>query len=84
MYYGMWVNIPKEVMEYDDYTYEEHFGKPIPSYITLPVIRDYLEGINLLEKIRGVTINLIFRGGSSIVPFSIICKLPVYANCSSI
>ena len=44
MYYDMWVNDPKEVFEYDDYTYEEHFGKLIPSYVTLPVIRDYLEG----------------------------------------
>ena len=44
MYYDMWVNDPKEVFEYDDYTYEEHFGKPIPSYVTVPVIRDYLEG----------------------------------------
>ena len=44
MYYGMWVNDPKEVFEYDDYTYEEHFGKLIPSYVTVPVIRDYLEG----------------------------------------
>ena len=44
MYYDMWTNIPKEAFEYDDYTYEEHLGKLIPSYVTVPVIRDYLEG----------------------------------------
>ena len=44
MYYDMWINGPKEVFEYYDYTYEEHFGKLIPSYVTVPVIRDYLEG----------------------------------------
>ena len=44
MYYDMWVNVPKEVFEYDDYTYEEHFGKLLPAYVTVPVIMDYMEG----------------------------------------
>ena len=48
MYYDMWTNIPKEAFEYDDYTYEEHFGKLIPSYVTVPVIRDYLEGKTII------------------------------------
>ena len=43
-YYYRWVNVPKECFEYDDFTFEEHFGKLIPAYVTVPVLRDYLEG----------------------------------------
>ena len=32
MYGGLWSNGPKEALEFADYTFEEHFGTPIPSY----------------------------------------------------
>lgn len=41
----MWINEPKEQMEYADYTFDDHFGKPISAYVTRPVIRDYLDGM---------------------------------------
>lgn len=43
-YRFLWSNGPKECLEYPDYTFEEHFGKPIPSFPPRPVLRDYLEG----------------------------------------
>lgn len=45
MYRDLWANAPKEAnLEYPDYTFEKHFGQPIPSYPPVPVVRDYLEG----------------------------------------
>ena len=44
MYYDLWINNPKEAFEYPDYTYEEHFGKLIPSFTPRAVVRDYIEG----------------------------------------
>ena len=29
MYRYLWSNGPKEALEFGDYTFEEHFGKPI-------------------------------------------------------
>ena len=42
MYQGLWTNGPKECYEFPDYTFEDHFGKPIPSYPPREVFRDYL------------------------------------------
>lgn len=45
MYKDLWSNGPKETgSEYPDYTYLEHFGKPIPSYPPRAVIADYIKG----------------------------------------
>ena len=45
MYYKMFINEPKEYMEYGDYTFEEHFkGQNVPSYMPRAVIREYLIG----------------------------------------
>ena len=43
-YKHLWTNGPKECNEFPYYTFEEHFGKPIPSYTPGPVMKDYLEG----------------------------------------
>ena len=32
MYRFLWSNGPKECLEFADYGFEEHFGRPIPSY----------------------------------------------------
>jgi hypothetical protein len=34
----------KEAYEYPDYTFEQHFGQPTPSFPSRVVMRDYLEG----------------------------------------
>uniref|UniRef100_A0A7M5XBZ8 Flavin-containing monooxygenase n=2 Tax=Clytia hemisphaerica TaxID=252671 RepID=A0A7M5XBZ8_9CNID len=45
MYRDLRLNSPKEVEEYYDYTYDEHFGqKPIPSYCDRATKLDYLIG----------------------------------------
>ncbi len=44
MYRYLWSNGPKEGLEFADYTFEEHFGKPIASYPPREVLRDYVIG----------------------------------------
>ncbi len=44
MYRYLWSNGPKEGLEFADYTFEEHFGKPIASYPPRSVLFDYIEG----------------------------------------
>ena len=49
MYRGLWSNSPVEGLEYPDYTFEEHFGKPIPSCPPREAIYDYLKGEHLVQ-----------------------------------
>lgn len=42
MYHDMWTNVAKELMEFPDYTYDDHFKKPMPSYLPRQDILDYL------------------------------------------
>ena len=44
MYRYLWSNGPKECLEFADYTFDEHFGKPIGSYPPREVILDYIRG----------------------------------------
>jgi trimethylamine monooxygenase len=44
MYRYLWSNGPKECLEFSDYTFDEHFGKPIPSFPPREVLRDYILG----------------------------------------
>ncbi|MFD4294937.1 flavin-containing monooxygenase [Rhodococcus sp. NPDC058505] len=44
MYRFLWSNGPKECLEFADYSFEEHFGRPIPSYPPRAVLRDYIMG----------------------------------------
>ena len=44
MYRYLWSNGPKEGLEFADYTFEEHFGRPIASYPPRSVLFDYIEG----------------------------------------
>lgn len=44
MYRYLWSNGPKEGLELADYSFEEHFGKPIASYPPREVLRDYIMG----------------------------------------
>lgn len=49
MYKHLWSNGPKEGLEYPYYTFTDHFGKAIPSFLPRPAMRDYLEG-RLVKK----------------------------------
>ncbi len=44
MYRYLWSNGPKEGLEFADYYFEDHFGKPIASYPPRAVLFDYIEG----------------------------------------
>ncbi len=44
MYRYLWSNGPKECVEFADYSFEEHFGKPIPSFPPRGVLADYIRG----------------------------------------
>ncbi len=44
MYRYLWSNGPKECLEFADYTFDEHFGKPIASYPPRAVLADYIKG----------------------------------------
>lgn len=44
MYRYLWSNGPKECLEFADYSFEEHFGQPIPSYPPREVLKDYIMG----------------------------------------
>jgi len=52
MYRYLWSNGPKECLEFPHYTFEEHFGKPIPSFPPREVLFDYLKGRWNKEDIR--------------------------------
>jgi trimethylamine monooxygenase len=52
MYRYLWSNGPKECLEFTDYGFEEHFGRPIPSYPPRAVLHDYIKG--RIEK-SGIT-----------------------------
>ncbi|MFA5494559.1 MAG: NAD(P)/FAD-dependent oxidoreductase [Porticoccaceae bacterium] len=44
MYRYLWSNGPKECLEFADYSFEEHFGRPIASYPPRAVLHDYIMG----------------------------------------
>lgn len=44
MYRYLWSNGPKECLELADYTFDEHFGHPIPSFPPREVLYDYITG----------------------------------------
>ena len=44
MYRYLWTNGPKESLEFGDYSFEEHFGKPIPSFPPYAVLNSYILG----------------------------------------
>ncbi|MEM7211646.1 MAG: NAD(P)/FAD-dependent oxidoreductase [Pseudomonadota bacterium] len=56
MYRYLWSNGPKEGLEFADYTFDEHFGRPIASYPPRAVLFDYIEGrvkkAGVRDKIR--------------------------------
>ena len=44
MYRYLWSNGPKEALEFADYSFDEHFGRAIPSYPPRAVLWDYIVG----------------------------------------
>lgn len=56
MYRFLWINAPKEALEFGDYTFDDHFKEPIPSYVPRAVLKDYItsrvEKNNIRQYIR--------------------------------
>jgi trimethylamine monooxygenase len=44
MYRYLWSNGPKECLEFADYSFDKHFGQPIPSFPPREVLYDYILG----------------------------------------
>ena len=44
MYRYLWSNGPKECLEFADYTFDDHFGQPIPSFPPREVLYNYITG----------------------------------------
>lgn len=44
MYRHLWSNGPKECLEFADYSFDEHFGRPISSFPPREVLFDYIKG----------------------------------------
>jgi trimethylamine monooxygenase len=44
MYRDLLLNSPKEVVEYGDYTFDDHFGGPVSSYQTRETMFEYFQG----------------------------------------
>ena len=54
MYRDLWINGPKECMEYPDYPFDRHFGRAVSSYLPREAMRDYILGrvAEVAERIR--------------------------------
>src|SRR5882757_4276927 len=52
MYRYLWSNGPKECLEFADYTFDEHFGQPIPSFPPREVLYDYITGRAKANNVR--------------------------------
>ena len=52
MYRYLWSNGPKECLEFADYSFEEHFGKPIASFPPRAILYDYIIGRATRSGIR--------------------------------
>ncbi|MDV8001668.1 NAD(P)/FAD-dependent oxidoreductase [Rhodococcus sp. IEGM 1408] len=44
MYRNLWSNGPKEALEFAEYTFDEHFARPISSYPPRAALWDYIDG----------------------------------------
>lgn len=42
MYEALWTNGPKEAIEFFDYTFDEHFGNPLPVYMPRQPLLEYM------------------------------------------
>jgi trimethylamine monooxygenase len=72
MYRYLWSNGPKEGLEFADYSFDEHFGRPIASYPPRAVLFDYIEG---RVKKAGVRDWIRFSTGVRSVTFDAATKL---------
>lgn len=46
----MWANVPKELIEYFDYTWDDHFKKPTPTFLPRKDILNYIISRNSVDS----------------------------------
>lgn len=62
MYRYLWSNGPKECLEFADYSFDEHFGRPMGSYPPREVLWDYIQGRVEKAGVRGyIRFNTVVR-----------------------
>jgi len=49
MYDDLWCNVPKELMEYFDYTFNEHFKKPTSAFLQRQEVLEYIIARNSVD-----------------------------------
>jgi len=49
MYEDMWINVAKELMEFGDYTFDDHFKKATPSFLPRKDILEYIIARNSID-----------------------------------
>ena len=65
MYRYLWSNAPKECLEFADYSFEEHFGKVIPSFPPREVVCDYIKGrVTKADVLDWVKVSTVVRSTS--------------------
>lgn len=62
MYRHLWSNGPKECLEFTDYSFDEHFGRPMSSYPPREVLYDYIKGrVERSDARRYIEFNTVVR-----------------------
>ncbi|MCH8564095.1 NAD(P)/FAD-dependent oxidoreductase [Nesterenkonia sp. LB17] len=52
MYRNLWSNAPKEALEFAEYTFDEHFGRPVSSYPPRAALWDYIDGRARMSDVK--------------------------------
>ena len=73
MYRYLWSNGPKECLEFADYSFDEHFKQPIPSFPPREVLCDYILGrakesdIKKYIKFNTAVTDIVFNDGQFVI-----------------
>mgnify|MGYP000585528494 CR=1 FL=1 len=78
MYRYLWSNGPKEGLEFSDYSFKDHFGKPIAGYPPRAVLFDYIEGrakkAGIRDKIKFNTLVRDVRFDEKLKTFEVVSR----------
>jgi len=86
MYRHLWSNGPKECLEFADYTFMEHFKKPIPSFPPRAVLQDYILGkankynVQQFVKVQHVVRHVEEKGSQFLVTYEDIVSNQTYSK----
>ena len=82
MYRNLWSNGPKEALEFPDYTFDDHFGKPIASFPPREVLFDYLQGLFCLKLVSKCFVcNMLFQRPYGSVANALLHAIVSWSEC---